>query len=172
LALVFTAEAAHSRELYAADLLGAGAGCLASLPALQWLGAERTLALAALALLATAALLALTTVPRNRSVAVCLGLLCGGMVGVMMASGLLAIRPLVLLRSNKHLSRILDADPHARLVDVHWSALARTDVVEFARQGQQQYAAFTDGGAATVLMALPVTAAEWGRLDHDVGLFP
>jgi uncharacterized membrane protein YdjX (TVP38/TMEM64 family) len=40
LALVFTAAADHSRVLYAADLLGAGVGCLVSLPALRWLGAN------------------------------------------------------------------------------------------------------------------------------------
>ena len=172
LALVFTVEATRSRALYAADLLGAGTGCLISLPALQWLGAEYTLALAALALLAMAALLAVTTDRRRCSVPVSLCLLFGAMVGATMASGLLTIHPMAILHGNKHLSRILDRDPQARIVDTRWSALARTDVVAFSHQGQHQYAAFTDGGAATVLMPLPVTPAEWARLDHNVGLLP
>jgi spermidine synthase len=172
LALVFTVDATRSRELYAADLLGAGAGCLVSLPALQWLGAEDTLALAALVLLVVAALLALTRDQRGGPVPVCLCLLCGGMVGVAMAADLLTIRPLALLRGNKHLSRILDTDPQARIVETRWSTLARTDVVAFSHQGKHQYAAFTDGGAATMLMPLPATPAEMARLDRDAGLLP
>jgi hypothetical protein len=60
LALMFTVAADQSRLLYAANLLGAGIGCLASLLALYGLGAENTLALAALSFLTTAALMALT----------------------------------------------------------------------------------------------------------------
>lgn len=172
LALMFTAAADHSRELYAADLLGAGLGCLASLPGLQWLGAERMLTLAAMNFLALAALLALTTDQRRWPLPVLTCLLCAGLLGLTMASGTLAIRPMALLSSSKHLARILRADPTARMVDSRWSALARTDVVEFARQGQRQYAAFMDGGAATVLVRLPATPAEWQQLDHEVGLFP
>ena len=172
LALIFTAAANHSREFYAADLLGAGIGCVASLPGLQWLGAERMLALAALHFLGLAALLALTTEPRRWLIPVFTCLLCGGVLGLKIASGTLAIGPMALLSSSKHLARILRADPDIRLVASRWSALARTDVVEFARQGQRQYAAFTDGGAATALVPLPATPAEWQQLDHEVGLFP
>lgn len=172
LALMFTAAADHSRELYAADLLGAGLGCLASLPGLHWLGAERMLALATLHFLGLAALLALTTDQRRWPMPVLTCLLCGGLLGLTMASGTLAIRPIAFLSSSKHLAHLLGANPTARIVDSRWSALARTDVVEFSRQGQRQYAAFMDGGAATSLVPLPATPVEWEQLDHEVGLFP
>jgi hypothetical protein len=172
LALVFTAEAAHSRELYAADLLGAGLGCLASLPLLHWLGAERTLALAALHFLGLAALLARVTEPRCWLTPLLVCLLLGSLLGLSMTLGILTIRPTAFVHSRKHLAQILRADPSARVVDSRWSALARTDVVAFARQGERQYAAFTDGGAGTLLVSLPVTRGEWEWVDRDVGLFP
>ncbi|MCZ6874650.1 MAG: hypothetical protein O7G88_14155, partial [bacterium] len=172
LALVFTAEADYSRELYAADLLGAGIGVLASLPALQWLGAETTLAVAAFSLLALAALLALTTDHRHWPLPVLTCFLLGGLLGLKTASGILPISPKAFMRSQKHLGHIIRANSSARIVSSRWSALARTDVVEFSWQGQRRYAAFTDGGAATSLALLPATPTEWGQVDRDVGLFP
>jgi precorrin-6B methylase 2 len=172
LALVFTMRAAHSRELYAADLLGAGVGCVASLPALQWLGAVNTLALVALSILGLAALLVLATDQRRWPVPVLSCLVLGGVLGLKVASGTLTSMPMAFWHSNKHLGHLLRNHSGARIVDTRWSVLARTDVVEFPFQGQRQYAVFTDGGAATSLVPLPATPDEWARLDHDVGLFP
>jgi hypothetical protein len=172
LALVFTVEAAHSRELYAADLLGAGMGCLLSLPALQWFGAEHTLALTALSLLAVAALLACAMDRGRWPLPVLLCCLIGSLLGFKMTVGALRIAPTTLMSSDKHLGDILHQAPHARIVDSRWTAMARTDVVEFPGQVGKQYAAFIDGGAATSLVALPTTPGEWQRFDRDVGLFP
>jgi spermidine synthase len=171
-ALVFTVAAPQSRELYAADLLGAGAGGLLSLPLLHWLGAEHTLVLAALGLQLLAALVAITADHHAWPVPVCTCLVLAGLLGCTLASGTLAIRLMAVLPGGKHLRQLLRTDPSARVVDSHWSALARTDVIAFSRQGQRQYAAFLDGGAATSLVALPTTPSEWAQLDHEVGLFP
>jgi len=172
LALVFTGKVMHSRELYAADLFGAGMGCLVSLLVLQGLGLENTLALSALGLLAVAVFLALTTDRRRWPIPVCISLCVGGLLGFKMMLGSLTIGPVAVMHSDKHLGHILRQAPHARMVDSRWSALARTDVVELPRQGGHQYAAFTDGGAATSLIALPTTRAEWAQFEGDGGLFP
>jgi spermidine synthase len=172
LALVFMVEVARSRELYAADLLGAGIGCLVSLPALQWFGAENTLALAALSFLTLAAFLAITTDRRRWLLPTCTWLLLSGLLGLKMTAGLLTMQPTVFRHSHKHLGHILRQNPYAHIVDSRWSALARTDVVAFSQEGEWQYVALTDGGAATVLTPLPATPAAWNRWEHHAGLFP
>jgi precorrin-6B methylase 2 len=172
LALAFTSEIGYSRELYAADMLGAGLGCLVSLPALQGLGAEHTMALAALVLLAISSLLQLTTVPHRWLLSALTGLCLSGVLVSKLVLGIPVIKPMSLVHSRKHLGHILRMAPSARIVDSYWSALARTDVVAFPHEGQHRYAVFTDGGAATMLVARPDSPDEWRGFDRDVGMFP
>lgn len=172
LALAYTSQVGYSRELYAADMLGAGLGCLVSLFALQKLGAENTLALAAVVLLATALLLRSTTNRRRWLIPALIGLFLGGVVVFKLGAGIPLIKPMSLVYSRKHLGQLLRTDPSARIVDTHWSALARTDVVTFSIEGQRRHAVFTDGGAATLLVLQPNTPEETGIFDRDVGLFP
>lgn len=172
LALAFTSEVGYSRELYAADMLGAGLGCLISLPALQGLGAEHTMALAAVVLLAIASLLQLTTSPHRWLFPAFTGLFLGAVLVSQLVMGIPVIKPISLVHSRKHLGQFLRMHPSARIVDSFWSALARTDVLAFTHAGQRQHAVFTDGGAATLLVARPDSPDAWDRFDRDVGLFP
>lgn len=172
LTMVFTIAAGHSRELYAADLCGAGVGCLASLPMLHGFGAENTLALIAASLLVLAAMLALAVRQRHWSFTVLTCLVLGILLGLRVVLGAATVVPLAIWHSHKHLGHLLRTTPQARLVDSHWSALARTDVVALPYPGGEQYVAFTDGGAASVLVPLPHTPAEWAQVDREFGLFP
>ena len=172
LALVFTTAAGRSRELYAADLCGAGVGCLASLPLLQQFGAGNTLVLIAASLLVLAAVLALAMRQRHWSFTALTCLVLGSLLVLRVVSGATPLVPLAIWHSHKHLGHLLRTTPQARIVDSHWSALARTDVVALPQPEGEQYVVFTDGGAASVLVPLPDTPAAWAQVDRELGLFP
>lgn len=172
LTMVFTSAAGYSRELYAADLCGAGIGCLASLPMLHWFGAEHTLALIAASLLVLAGMLALAMRQHHWLFTALTCLVLGSVLGLRVLSGASTFVPLAIWHSHKHLGYLLRTTPQARIVDSHWSAFARTDVVALPQPGGEQYVVFTDGGAASVLVPLPDTPAAWAQVDRELGLFP
>jgi hypothetical protein len=115
--------------LYASDLIGAGLGCLLSIAAMRWIGADGVLWGAAVTAATAACLLRYThesgTLHRPR---VWLALPGALILSLPVAPRLLSIPP----GPSKALTGWLDARrfPEARLVHTEWNALARIDVVE------------------------------------------
>ncbi len=121
------ADARGLHRVYAANLGGSAAGCLAVLPLLSWLGAEGTLAASGAAGLAAAALLVQPEAGGRRAPA-----RVAALAGAALLTALAVVRPswmLLRLSPYKALTQALFA-PDARLVLSRWGPVARVDVVE------------------------------------------
>ena len=159
LALLFSAGAQASPQLYLADLAGAGLGALLAVPALDLLGGIDAL-LAAAVLLALSALLLSPAGRRRRPLAllalsvVILGANVGGQFLQVDMARLPAAKPIV------------DSLQGGELLDTRWDAFARTDLVQPAGGGP--YRLYIDGAAGSIMPP----AEDNDFLLRDIGLFP
>ncbi len=157
---LFSQSPGASRLLYMSDLLGAGVAALIAIPLLDRFGAINAALVAAMGF-AIAGLYLVRQ--RNRwIVALCIGLpalLFGGNLGapfleIDMAS----------LATRKAITAPLNAG--GRILQSHWDAFARTDLVEPGDGGPLRI--YVDGGAASIMPS----AGARQDLIRDVGFFP
>ena len=166
LTTIFSARPQESSRIYMADLLGAGAGALAAVPLLNWLGGIN-------ALLATAVLLALAGVivdggnraGRHRGLPL-LGLTLILLAGNL-AFGWLAI-DMSGLPVEKPIAEALNGEGRAAgaVIDMRWDAFARSDLVDPGDGGP--YRLYIDGAAGSVMPPAEDNAFLW----DDIGFFP
>ncbi|MDE2857608.1 MAG: hypothetical protein OXN94_07155 [Chloroflexota bacterium] len=157
---LFSQSPGASRLLYMSDLFGAGVAALIAIPLLDRFGAINAALVAAMGF----AIAGLYLVGRRNRwiVALCIGLpalLFGGNLGapfleIDMAS----------LATRKAITAPLNAD--GRILQSHWDAFARTDLVEPGDGGPLRI--YVDGGAASIMPS----AGARQDLIRDVGFFP
>lgn len=161
LTTLFSQWPGQSTQLYLADLSGAGLGALLAVPLLNWLGGlNGTLAMALLLALAGLAL-------RGRrpgraslaALALALLLLAGNLL-----TGWLAV-DMSRLPAEKPIAEALTGTAGA-VVNSHWDAFARTDLVDPEDGGP--YRLYMDGAAGSVMPPSQDNAFLW----QDIGFFP
>ncbi|MEJ2292742.1 MAG: hypothetical protein P8Y05_13665, partial [Deinococcales bacterium] len=158
LATLFALRSAAAPRLYLNDLAGAGIGALASVVALDGLGAVGAVFLAAV----IAALAALLLAPRPLlGSAVVAALTCAALLAGQATTGW-PHPPLAELAAQKPLSRELNAG--AAPVAHAWDALGRSDLV---RRPNGSLYLYLDGGAGSLV---PDTSNPSSYL-HDVGAY-
>lgn len=159
LALLFSASAQASPQLYLADLAGAGLGALLAVPALDLLGGVDAL-LAAAVLLTLSSLLLAPAGARRAPLA--LLALCAVLFGANVAGQFLQIE-MARLPAEKP---IVESLRRGQLLDTRWDAFARTDLVRPAGGGP--YRLYIDGAAGSIMPP----AEDDDFLLRDIGLFP
>ena len=159
LALLFSASAHASPQLYLADLTGAGLGALLAVPALDLLGGIDAL-LAAATLMSLSALLLSPAATRRRPL---LLLALSAITLAANAAGQFLQIDMARLPSAKP---IVDSLQGGQLLDTRWDAFARTDLVSPAGGGP--YRLYIDGAAGSIMPP----AQNDDFLLRDIGLFP
>lgn len=157
---LFSQSPAASRLLYMSDLIGAGVGALIAIPLLDRFGAIDAALIAAIGFASGGVYL--VTRHSRRLVALCLALSAGLFVGNV-AAGFLDI-DMASLATRKSISDPLQAG--GKILQSHWDAFARTDLVEPADGASLRI--YVDGGAASIM---PSAAARQDLL-KDIGFFP
>lgn len=164
LTTIFTARAQESGRLYMADLLGAGAGALAGVALLNWLGGIN-------AILSTTVILALAALLLGRPK---ITLFAFGLALLLLISNL-AFSWLTIdmgrLPVEKPIVSSLDGSiggstANGTIVDTRWDAFARSDLVDSADGGP--YHLYIDGAAGSVMPPAEDNEFLW----DDIGLFP
>lgn len=166
---VFRAEPQLSTRFYAADLLGAGAGAVATIIGLNAIGPLALLFILSAVSAGAGWLLRQTardTQPRESenvsprlwrftlpvlTAIVLVASICG--TGLQLATSLFGIdyRAMVNAPPDKTIVPVLrDRSQHARIIATRWDAFARTDVV--ATSDPSRRLIFTDGGAGTYMV--------------------
>ncbi|HJW75603.1 MAG TPA: hypothetical protein VJ787_08035, partial [Thermoleophilia bacterium] len=142
----------RSSIIYGADLLGAAAGALAVVPAMNAMGAVSLMFLVATVGAVGGLLLGL---PRRRraltSVATVVAL--GGLFAVFLVTGS-GIRAPIANDSNKEMYKMLEEpDLAAQVVESRWSSFGRTDLVKSANNANEMWI-FVDGAAGSPMYRL------------------
>lgn len=172
-AFIFQGFAEASGLLYGADLLGAGVGCLLSIWLLWRMDAITVMLCAGLPPLVGAVALALTT--HRRRIALWWAIITL-MLAVTIAANL-RFGPLDVplaasydLQMKTMFAALGDRHHPARILETRWSALARTDLVQFPDPDIR--AVFTDAGAGTLMLRFD---GDWGKLAalrRETGFLP
>ncbi|MFB3881690.1 MAG: hypothetical protein ACE149_10525 [Armatimonadota bacterium] len=157
LAEVFRRRAAESGYLYQADLAGASLAAVLVIPLISLTGAlDLSFPLGALAALAGAAYAAGRRQPRLLSTGLAAAALLLACWPLSVRGGWLALRPLRAEspRSKSMLQALDDGDMVARIIDTHWSAYARTDLVrcDLPEAGVYSLQLYTDGGTPSLML--------------------
>ncbi len=173
LALIYRRFVPTSGLLYGADLVGASAGCLLSVPTLWYLDAITAMFSTGLFALVGAAALALGT-HRMRASLVCgvAALLFGAAIAADLRFGPLDI-PLAAtydLGMKTMFAALRNPLGPARILETRWTPLARTDLVQYVDPTVR--AIFTDAGAGTVMLRFDGDWAKLAPLQHDTGFLP
>jgi hypothetical protein len=166
LTAIFSARAQESGRLYMADLLGAGAGALAAVALLNWLGGLN-------ALLSTALILALAGLLLTRGSLLRYALAASALAALLVGNLLfnwLAV-DMGRLPVEKPIAATLAASAggcaaSGSVVDTEWDAFARSDLVDPGESGP--YRLYIDGAAGSVMPPVEDNAFLW----DDIGLFP
>ncbi|MCL4368293.1 MAG: hypothetical protein M1337_03880 [Actinobacteria bacterium] len=137
----------RSSFAYGADLLGAAAGALVVVPAMDRLGAVNVIFLAALVAASGAVLLGLPKARRALPALAVFGLLGGLFVGLTV--GGVDLKVPIATDPSKEMSGLL-ADPasKAQVVESRWSSFGRTDLVQSELEPNQMWV-FVDGAAGS-----------------------
>ncbi|MEE2665063.1 MAG: hypothetical protein VX681_13180 [Myxococcota bacterium] len=124
IATILGARPSNASRLYGADLLGAGLGCVMSIPLIVWLDPPRCVMLAGLLMLAAGVRLAL---PR-RGLLAATALAAAALVVPLVAPGLL---PDPVADSGKHIGGLR---AQGAIIFTRWSPVFRVDVADFGSQ--------------------------------------
>jgi len=141
-----------SSLLYGADLLGAAAGALAVVPAMNRFGPVDVVYLAAAIVAAGALLLGL---PRRRRVLAAVGafVVFGGLFGALAASHADVRVPIANDPNKEEFGMLADPANRAHLVESRWSSFGRTDLVRSDLAPDEKWI-FVDGAAGSAMYDL------------------
>ena len=170
-AMIFMRFSKYSNLLYAADLLGGAAGLVLALALVGWIGAFN----AVLLLVGAAALLTLIPASIGGGMLVQRGLMfCGVIALILLANALAGFLRFTLSNvsdpaPDKTMLFALQ-DPAAKLLETHWDAFARLDMVS-AENDSLRYV-FTDAGAGSIMVPYSGDDAAIDGLRESIEFLP
>lgn len=158
----FSSSAQHSPTLYLADLIGAGAGAVLAIIAMNGLGPVNSILLAALLFCLSAAMLSPQRISPRSTIRIGIPVL---LLLTNLRLGWLSL-DLQNIDAGKPLADVL-AQPGAQVLDTRWDAFSRTDLVQPA--GDDFPRLYMDGAAGSIM---PPAVDESTTLISDIGFFP
>jgi spermidine synthase len=164
----------RSSFLYGADLLGAAAGALAVVPAMNWFGAVNVVFLASAAAAGGAFFLGL---PRLRRAlpALALFVLLGALFVTLAVSGAALMVPIANDPSKELYGMLADPANGAQIVESRWSSFGRTDLVSTPLAPYAMWL-FVDGAAGSAMYNLDTVLGDpqvgMQLTEHFEGAFP